>query len=324
MKPIFMDITSAKYKRRKYDELGADWNRLDQQPGRRAGGFRGDSGDGSEYHFEDTGYSDFFEQFFGSRGHTAGGAFAQQGQDIESDILVTLNEALHGSTRTINLQRVDSRTGQTTIQTLRVKIPPGVHEAQLIVSVERVMRVLAGAFLATSTCEFSSPSILISGYSTLYKNSDNSYSLVETEGLTRNFASSGQITSVVDRNGNTLSFAYTNGTLATVTDPNGRSVSFSYDAGGKLSAITDPMGNRYTLTYTNGALASIAAPDGGSWNYLYGNGNVLTTKTDPGGNSSSYAYDANNRVTTAVDPQLKWFYRHSRNSGKGTGYSRGL
>jgi len=45
---------------------------------------------------------------------------------------VTLGEALHGSTRTINLQRVDSRTGQTSMQTLRVKIPPGVREAQLI------------------------------------------------------------------------------------------------------------------------------------------------------------------------------------------------
>jgi hypothetical protein len=33
------------------------------------------------------------------------------------DFLVTLGEALHGSTRTINLQRVDSRTGQTSMQT---------------------------------------------------------------------------------------------------------------------------------------------------------------------------------------------------------------
>ena len=119
-------------KRRKYDELGADWNRPERQSGQRPGGFNGGMEDGSEFHFDGTGFSDFFEQFFGSRGQTAGGAFAQRGQDIESDILVTLNEALHGSTRTINLQRVDSRTGQTSIQTLRVKIPSGVREAQLI------------------------------------------------------------------------------------------------------------------------------------------------------------------------------------------------
>jgi curved DNA-binding protein len=39
---------------------------------------------------------------------------------------------MHGSTRTINLGRNDPRTGQPITQTLRVKIPPGVREAQLI------------------------------------------------------------------------------------------------------------------------------------------------------------------------------------------------
>jgi curved DNA-binding protein len=125
------EVLSDPDKRRKYDELGADWNRPDRQPGQRQDGFGGGAGGSSEYHFDGTGFSDFFEQFFGSRGQ-AGGAFAQRGQDIESDILVTLGEALHGSTRTINLQRVDARTGQTSVQTLRVKIPPGVREAQLI------------------------------------------------------------------------------------------------------------------------------------------------------------------------------------------------
>jgi curved DNA-binding protein len=125
------EVLSDPDKRRKYDELGADWNRPDRQSGQRPGGFNGGAEDGSEFHFEGTGFSDFFEQYFGSRGQ-AGGAFAQRGQDIESDILVTLGEALHGSTRTINLQRVDSRTGQTSVQTLRVKIPPGVRESQLI------------------------------------------------------------------------------------------------------------------------------------------------------------------------------------------------
>jgi curved DNA-binding protein len=126
------EVLSDPDKRRKYDELGADWSRPDRQTAQHPGGFSGGAEDGSEFHFDGTGFSDFFEQFFGSRGQTAGGAFAQRGQDIESDILVTLGEALHGSTRTINLQRVDSRTGQTSMQTLRVKIPPGVREAQLI------------------------------------------------------------------------------------------------------------------------------------------------------------------------------------------------
>ncbi|BCS51891.1 DnaJ C-terminal domain-containing protein [Geobacter sp. SVR] len=122
------EVLSDPDKRRKYDALGADWNR----PERQSSGFRRGAENGSEFHFEGTGFSDFFEQFFGSRVHPPGGSFAQRGQDIESDILVTLAEALHGSMRTINLQRVDSRSGQVSLQTLRVKIPPGVREAQLI------------------------------------------------------------------------------------------------------------------------------------------------------------------------------------------------
>jgi curved DNA-binding protein len=131
-------------KRRKYDELGANWNHPEREARQSRDGFGGVTEEGPEFRFDGTGFSDFFEQFFGSRGRPMDGfgrsrehgaqeaPFAQRGQDIEGDILVTLDEVLHGSMRTINLQRVDLRTGQTTTQTLRVKIPPGVMEAQLV------------------------------------------------------------------------------------------------------------------------------------------------------------------------------------------------
>jgi curved DNA-binding protein len=131
-------------KRRKYDELGANWNHPERQANHPQGGFDAGPEGSTEFHFDGTGFSDFFEQFFGSRGRPFGGfgrtrgdgpggaPFAQDGQDIEGDILVTLDEVLHGSTRTIQLQRTDRRTGQSSVQTLQVSIPPGIREAQLI------------------------------------------------------------------------------------------------------------------------------------------------------------------------------------------------
>ncbi len=139
------EVLGDPHKRRRYDELGATWN----EPGHpRAGSSRGSPGGSAEgaeeFHFDGTGFSDFFEQFFGSRGRSSGefghewaradarNTVPHRGQDIVGDILVTLDEVLRGSTRTIRLQRTDPLTGQSTEQTLRVRIPAGVRDAQMI------------------------------------------------------------------------------------------------------------------------------------------------------------------------------------------------
>lgn len=129
-------------KRKKYDELGANWKsgaEFRPPPGweQSFGGGRGSRGAGPghfEFEFGGTGFSDFFEQFFGSRrtsrgfgggtGFDEGAEFAQQGRDIEGDIMVTLDEAMHGSVRSVNVRH------ERKSETYQVKVPPGVVAGQ--------------------------------------------------------------------------------------------------------------------------------------------------------------------------------------------------
>ncbi len=141
------EVLSDPEKRSKYDQLGANWDQPGgfQPPpdwgrsGGGGGGFRrqaGGNGGGVEFEFGGTGFSDFFEAFFGGgRGESAfGGGFggrpatAERGQDVEADIMVTLEEALNGSARQVSLRRSDSEK----VETYQVKIPRGVHEGQRI------------------------------------------------------------------------------------------------------------------------------------------------------------------------------------------------
>jgi len=137
------EVLGDPVKRAKYDQLGADWNR--QPPS--GGGFRpnhgrGDDGE-SEFHYGGTGFSDFFEQFFGgfggeprtSRGGGRGGRnadFSAKGGDVHGDLLATLHEALQGAVRSITLRMADPRTGKESEEAFRVKIPVGVQDGQLI------------------------------------------------------------------------------------------------------------------------------------------------------------------------------------------------
>jgi len=157
-------------KRKKYDELGPNWSSgsdFRPPPGwesyRTGGGFpgRGPRGEEFEFHFGGTGFSDFFEQLFGSRGGRAGGfgrtapfaeeeMGAERGRDIEGDIMVTLDEAMRGSVRSVSVRHgvpcehcggtgqrarhvcnVCGGTGQVAkTETYQVKIPAGVSEGQ--------------------------------------------------------------------------------------------------------------------------------------------------------------------------------------------------
>jgi curved DNA-binding protein len=124
-------------KRQRYDQLGADWDQPgaghQPPPGWGAGGHPGGFDGGS---FGGTGFSDFFEQFFSgaaARGGRSGFPGYEpeehgRGSDIEADLLVTIEEALHGAKKKISFRR----DGRSKVETYEVRIPKGVREGQKI------------------------------------------------------------------------------------------------------------------------------------------------------------------------------------------------
>ena len=161
------EVLSDPEKRKKYDQLGADWD----NPQAGYGGRRtAPTGEGREFNFGGTGFSDFFEQFFsgGSRygfpesGQGPAAARERKGNDVEGDILVTLEEVMNGDIRPISLQMSNPRTGQVETHSFQVRIPAGVTSENASASPARANPAAVAHRRAISICESATPPTRIS------------------------------------------------------------------------------------------------------------------------------------------------------------------
>ncbi|MEI7812615.1 MAG: DnaJ C-terminal domain-containing protein [Ignavibacteria bacterium] len=121
------EVLSDPEKRKKYDRLGANWNQYQNTgfgqndgPGnysRSAGSGRQHSGDYDNIFGGSGGFSDFFNMFMGGGQSQTKSSRpqARKGHDYESELEISLEEALQGSERDITVNG----------QTIRVKIEPG-------------------------------------------------------------------------------------------------------------------------------------------------------------------------------------------------------
>jgi curved DNA-binding protein len=130
------EVLSDPEKRKKYDELGADWKQFEQtsQSGQQRDDFdwsrftnRG-KGRSSQYtnaeQFQDRDFSDFFSNIFGENfGETGQGRKrASKGQDYNAEMEISLEEVYSGTTRQLELDG----------QKLQLKIKPGVKDGQVL------------------------------------------------------------------------------------------------------------------------------------------------------------------------------------------------
>lgn len=105
------EVLSDKEKRRKYDKYGDKWQYADQldEAARQQSQYRQYStGGGTSFHFggDIGGMDSLFDELFGGTGRRGFSRRSQprRGQDLETSVEVTLEEAFNGSSRMINLQ----------------------------------------------------------------------------------------------------------------------------------------------------------------------------------------------------------------------------
>ncbi|MEO1005698.1 MAG: hypothetical protein AAFW67_07565, partial [Cyanobacteria bacterium J06638_38] len=123
------------------------------------------------------------------------------------------------------------------------------------------------------------------------------YTLTEPDGTATVFNSDGKIDLIEDSNGNLLDAVYTVGQLTSLTDSFGNSLSFAYNADGRIVSVIDSDGRVTSYAYDpTEELLTAVTDEAGTTTYSY-DGVTLASIVDPNGTTIEFTYDDRGRLT---------------------------
>jgi RHS repeat-associated protein len=151
-------------------------------------------------------------------------------------------------------------------------------------------------------------------HSSLVANVDGTFLLTRKDQVKFLFSALGKLTSIADRNGNTIQLSYdANRNLIQIADTVGRTLVLTYDGGNRITQIVDAIGRKTSFAYDgSNNLASTMDPAGEITQYSYDGSHRVTSIILPNGNTLlQNTYDAQGRVTTQKNGRgFAWTYAY--------------
>lgn len=164
------------------------------------------------------------------------------------------------------------------------------------------------------------------GYYTTTATWNTIYKVAAPANVTATLTQGSSYWTLAFQNGEQRLFDNTSGNLTEIIDRNGNTTSLSYDAVGRLVTVTDPASRHLYFGYGNSSsylVTGVTSDVGLSVTYAYDGQGRLLQVTEPDQSTVTFQYDPNSNISAVLDSDGKILESHTYDSsGRGLTSSR--